>query len=42
MTRVRTLQETWPDRFGGLPQEVVEYALSKAAWERQTSAPRVE
>jgi RimJ/RimL family protein N-acetyltransferase len=42
MTRVRTLQETWPDRFGGLPQDVVEYHLSKAAWEQQEAARGVE
>jgi RimJ/RimL family protein N-acetyltransferase len=37
MALVRTFCHTWPDRFDGVEQEIVEYALRKADWEQQTS-----
>ena len=38
MTHVRAYQQTWADRFGGVAQDLVEYDLSKAGWERQEAA----
>jgi RimJ/RimL family protein N-acetyltransferase len=38
LTLVRTYRASRPDRFGGLEQEIVEYALERAAWERQEAA----
>jgi RimJ/RimL family protein N-acetyltransferase len=35
---VRTYRIAWPDLFDGVEQEDVEYALSKADWERQQAA----
>ncbi|CAA9579089.1 MAG: Acetyltransferase, GNAT family [uncultured Thermomicrobiales bacterium] len=38
LTLVRTYRITWPGLFDGVEQEDVEYALSKADWERQQGA----
>lgn len=35
MTLVRTVHQVWPGFFNDEPQEDVEYALEKAAWEQQ-------
>ncbi len=41
LTLARTFRQTWPDRFDGVEQEVVEYALSRADWEQQEAAALV-
>lgn len=33
LSYARVFRHKWPDRFDGVEQEVVEYALSKAQWE---------
>jgi RimJ/RimL family protein N-acetyltransferase len=35
LTLVRTFRQSWPDRWDGVEQEGVEYALLKADWEQQ-------
>lgn len=37
LTLVRTRRTSWPDLFGGLEQEVVQYALERSDWERQNA-----
>jgi RimJ/RimL family protein N-acetyltransferase len=38
LTLVRTYRITFPDLFDGVEQEDVEYALTRADWERQEAA----
>jgi RimJ/RimL family protein N-acetyltransferase len=42
LTLVRTSRVTWPDRFGGVEQIKVDYALERADWERQAAASQSE
>ncbi|MDQ2805456.1 MAG: GNAT family N-acetyltransferase [Chloroflexota bacterium] len=40
LTLVRAFRHTWPDRFDGATQDLVEYALPQADWAQQQAAHR--
>lgn len=37
LTLVRTYRSSHPDRFGGVEQEIAEYALDRTEWQRQNA-----